>query len=27
MMEKGSIVAHGEIAELIEDVVKQYLTV
>lgn len=27
MMEKGSIVAHGEIAELTEDVVKQYLTV
>jgi urea transport system ATP-binding protein len=27
MMEKGSIVAHGEIAELTVDVVKQYLTV
>ena len=27
MIEKGSIVAHGEIAELTEDVVKQYLTV
>jgi urea transport system ATP-binding protein len=27
MMEKGSIVAHGEIAELTEDVVKQHLTV
>jgi urea transport system ATP-binding protein len=27
MMEKGSIVAHGEIAQLTEDVVKQYLTV
>jgi urea transport system ATP-binding protein len=27
MMEKGSIVAHGEIAELTEDIVKQYLTV
>ena len=27
MMEKGLIVAHGEIAELTEDVVKQYLTV
>jgi urea transport system ATP-binding protein len=27
MMEKGSIVAHGEIADLTEDVVKQYLTV
>src|SRR5262245_49744203 len=27
MMEKGSIVAHGEIAELTEDVVKQYLIV
>jgi urea transport system ATP-binding protein len=27
MMEKGSIVAHGEIAELTDDVVKQYLTV
>jgi urea transport system ATP-binding protein len=27
MMEKGSIVAHGEIAELTEDVVKRYLTV
>jgi urea transport system ATP-binding protein len=27
MMERGSIVAHGEIAELTEDVVKQYLTV
>jgi urea transport system ATP-binding protein len=27
MMEKGSIVAHGEIAELAEDVVKQHLTV
>jgi len=26
-MEKGSIVAHGEIAELTADVVKQYLTV
>jgi urea transport system ATP-binding protein len=27
MMEKGSIVAHGDIADLREDVVKQYLTV
>ena len=27
MMEKGSIVAHGDIADLTEDVVKQYLTV
>jgi urea transport system ATP-binding protein len=27
MMEKGSIVAHGEIAELTVDIVKQYLTV
>jgi urea transport system ATP-binding protein len=27
MMEKGSIVAHGDIADLSEDVVKQYLTV
>jgi urea transport system ATP-binding protein len=27
MMEQGSIVAHGEIAELTEDAVKQYLTV
>jgi urea transport system ATP-binding protein len=27
MMEKGSIVAHGRMAELTEDVVKQYLTV
>jgi urea transport system ATP-binding protein len=27
MMEKGSIVAHGEMAELTEDVIKQYLTV
>jgi urea transport system ATP-binding protein len=27
MMEKGAIVAHGEIADLTEDVVKQYLTV
>ena len=27
MMEKGSIVAHGDIAELTDDVVKQYLTV
>jgi urea transport system ATP-binding protein len=27
MMEKGAIVAHGEIGELTEDVVKQYLTV
>jgi urea transport system ATP-binding protein len=27
MMEKGSIVAHGDTTELTEDVVKQYLTV
>jgi urea transport system ATP-binding protein len=27
MMEKGSIVAHGEIAELTDDVIQQYLTV
>jgi urea transport system ATP-binding protein len=27
MMEKGSIVAHGEIADLTEDVIQQYLTV
>jgi urea transport system ATP-binding protein len=27
MMEKGSIVAHGDIAQLTDDVVKQYLTV
>jgi urea transport system ATP-binding protein len=27
MMERGAIVAHGEIAELTEDVVKQFLTV